>query len=293
MTESSHALSKQRVICGMILTGFLALSVHVLMLNVLNVPYPDKFPRFGPHAFVNSVLITLGLVYLHDLWFRGKTKTWPIRFVILFITYTMLRELLFRLPIMESVCTTAWAFSVLDTSWRLVNAFILCALVVLCSTTLTTLPRKIFASLILAAIISFITEPMVELFSDKMLDHFSYLSHAVVYTAPYGWNVEIPAYLTFIEPVIACFVIVYNVWNNLSSRPWIRSLQFIVLIMAIRGVLLSPFINVFYADLPPLTAIASMGQFSLEGLTLAALTVGTFVWARRRTQIIKAGATRL
>jgi len=134
---------------------------------------------------------------------------------------------------------------------------------------------------------------MVELFSDKMLDHFSYLSHAVVYTAPYGWNVEIPAYLTFIEPVIACFVIVYNVWNNLSSRPWIRSLQFIVLIMAIRGVLLSPFINVFYADLPPLTAIASMGQFSLEGLTLAALTVGTFVWARRRTQIIKAGATRL
>ena len=293
MTEFSHSLSRQRVVFGMLLAGFLALSVHSFMLETLNLPYPDKFPRFGPHAFVNSACITLGLVYLHNLWFRGKTKTWPIRFITLFITYAMLREILFRLPIMDGVCTTAWVFSVLENIWRLVNAFILCALVVLFSPRLTTLPRKILASLILAAIVSFLTEPAVDRLSSNMLDHFSSLSHADVYTVPYGWNVQIPAYLTFVEPAIACFVIIYNVWNKLSSRPWIRSLQFIVLIMAIRGVLLSPFINVFYAGRPPLTAIASTGQFSLEGLTLAALTVATFIWARQRAPLIKADATHL
>jgi hypothetical protein len=85
------------------------------------------------------------------------------------------------------------------------------------------------------------------------------LSHDDVYLPPYGWHVQIPAYLTFIEPVIACLIIYANVEQNLSRRSPIRYLQFILLIMMVRRVLISPFIYIFYSHLSPLTSIASMG----------------------------------
>ena len=35
-----------------------------------------------------------------------------------------------------------------------------------------------------------------------ILASIAYLNHEEVYKAPYGWQIEVPAYITYMEPVV-------------------------------------------------------------------------------------------
>ena len=96
---------------------------------------------------------------------------------------------------------------------------------------------------------------------------------------PYGANVLVPAYLTFLEPVIACFAAAALAWGKLSRSRAVRYLQFTLLILAVKNQLLTPFIYVAFAKIPALSALASEGQFALEALALAMLTCVSWDWA--------------
>ena len=109
-----------------------------------------------------------------------------------------------------------------------------------------------------------------------MLTRFAHLNHEEVYKAPYGWQVEVPAYITYVEPVAACFMIAALVWNRLANNLPMRTLQFALLVLIISTRLILPFVYIFYSQFSPSIALLSMGQFFLEALTLAILT--TFTW---------------
>ena len=101
-------------------------------------------------------------------------------------------------------------------------------------------------------------------------------------TLPYGLNVLLPAYLTFIEPVLGCLAAVALVWNRLSTSPPLRFVQFTVLVLAIKNQLLTPFVYAAVAKIPAIDALASEGQFALEAAVLALLTAATWHWSTKR-----------
>jgi len=264
----------------MIVTGFVALSVHSFLLERLNVPYPFSYPRRGFPEFLNSAPTMFALIYFFKISSLGKsTRSSVFKIGYVFIVYAMLKETLFRFPIMNGICSTAWVYSLIEDLPKLFQLLVASILIV-------TVPKpgsviyQVVTAVVAAALMVFIFEPFVTLAFHPLLSHFSSFNHTDIYLPPYGWNVQIPAYITFIEPVIACFIIYANVEGNLLKKLPAKYLQFTFLILMVRGFAVSPFIYMFYAKLPPFTAIASMGQFTLETVVLGVLTA--LSWTHNR-----------
>jgi hypothetical protein len=105
-TERLHSrvTSWPLLLAGMALTTMLALSVHVVMLQNLHVPYPYHFPHTGWPTYPAYFFITISAVYI-EACSRGRLAAispW-LRCGILFLQVGALRELLFRAPFMNFI----------------------------------------------------------------------------------------------------------------------------------------------------------------------------------------------
>jgi hypothetical protein len=205
----------------------------------------------------------------------------PARCLVLFLLASMLSESLIRVPVMNGFATTAWRYSIVESLPRLIRTLLICCLVVFASPTLIRLWQKIVGALAISAIVQLLCVPFVSKVFGHILASIAYLNHDEVYKAPYGWQIEVPAYITYMEPVVACFVMVALVWDRLSKNLSTRTIQFVLLVMMINGRLLAPFIYVLYSTFRPALALLSMGQFFLEALTLALLTTLTWRWCQK------------
>jgi hypothetical protein len=142
---------------------------------------------------------------------------------------------------------------------------------------------QIVASIALYALVFIACKPLIEHAFAPVINHFSYLAHDEVYGPPYGMHVLIPAYLTYVEPVIAALLIAALVWDNLSSRAPLRILQFTLLLLLIRHHLFALAIYPLYMKASTTTALLSMGQFTLETITLSLMTTLTWRFATQPT----------
>ncbi len=100
------------LILGMGLTLVAALSVHVVMLQGLHVPFPNNTLVAWPPRYLNMALAMLAMILFNDVatpWMASRS--WLSRTVLLFLVFSMLREELVRAVVMDGVTTTAWTFS--------------------------------------------------------------------------------------------------------------------------------------------------------------------------------------
>jgi hypothetical protein len=270
------------LILGAILTGILGLSVHVFLLQGMHIPYPAGFPHTGIGAWVNGASSVLGAVLVYSLASPGfHRRPFVVRVLALFLLLTMLQEMFFRGPIMDAVVTTAWRFSFLSNVPALLVWLVLSTVIVAIAPYLKHVALKVVASVVLYAAVFLALRPLVMRYATPILAHFSSLAHDEVWGQPYGAHVLIPAYLTFAEPVIACIVIAALLWDQLAERLPLRLLQFTLILLAVKHVLFAPIVFPFYAKMPVLTAMASMGQFTLEAIALAVLGGLTWQFSRR------------
>lgn len=272
-----------KALLGMGITCILSLSVHVVMLQVLNIPYPVGYPTTGWPIFVNLALTTLALLYFYQLTLDEFARL-PIvmRWLLIFILTAMLREALFRLPIMNALATTAWIYSVVESLPRLLLLLLLSGLVVLVAPWLRQLWQMSLGAMLITGLLYFGARPLVDRAFNYWLTAIAYLNHEEVYKVPYGWQIELPAYLTYLEPVLACFVMVLLVWDQLSGSVGGKTVQFALLVLLLNRTFIHPFVYVFYSKFTPVVALLSMGQFFLEALSLALLTVLTWKLCQKR-----------
>lgn len=181
---------------------------------------------------------------------------------------------------MDSIVTTAWTFSFLSNVPTLLVWLLLSILIVAIAPLLKNLWLKLLAAVALYAFVFLGCRNLIVSAFNPILQHLSYLAHDEVYGLPYGMHVLIPAYLTYAEPVVACILIAALLCKHLDQRLPLRLLQFTLLILAIRHVLLAPIIFPFYAKLPIPTAVLSIGQFSLEAIALAVFSALTWHLSR-------------
>ena len=276
MTSRSPLPAWPKVLAGATLTGFCALSVHVVMLEWLHVPYPYGYPEDGLPPFLPEAALALAVVCFWRL-ASDRLAILPraAQCAILFLLLAMLREQLVRKPTMEGVVTTAWIHSFVANIPMLVPFLVLACLVVPFTPRLATAWQRIGGALAAALLAFAVAGPLFARAFQPLLASIAFLEHGEVCT--HGPCVEIPAYLTYIEPVTAAFVVVALVWDRLSPRPPLRLAQFVLLLMVMDLSFFRPPVYGLYDPAGFGAGMLSMGQFWLEHLVLALGTAATWV----------------
>lgn len=277
-------MSKQNSILffGFLITLFISLSIHILMLQVIGVGFPDHSPVPTISKLLNtwfSVLALFTFYYLGKE--RLSKKSIAIQTLIVFAIYSMIKESLIRANVMEAVVTTAWLFPFIKSAPGLLNYFILAFIIVLTNRFLYKKWQLIIASILAAAFIKSVLEPLMGSVFSPVIASYSYLAHEAIYQMPYGWEVMIPAYLTFAEPVFAAFLILYFIWEKIAVKNIHKIVLTGILISLMKGTLLPLFIYTPYMKLNLTSAMASEGQFTLEFLALGMLATFFWGWYRK------------
>lgn len=279
MTSSLDRIRWPRLGMGLFFTAVCALSVHVVMLQMLGVPFPDLSVIGPAYKFLIKAVATLGLIVLWQFASQKMQGSFLKQWGVLFLIATMLTETLIRGPFMEAYCTTAWVFSFIGNIPKLLAIALSSALIVVATPRLPRVWQKAAAALALTALTMFVATPLLGAAMGPVMQSISYLAPQSEWCVlPYGANVLIPAYLTFAEPVLACLAAAILVWDRLSPSRGLRFAQFTLLILAIKNQLLMPFAYAAFAKVPFLQALTSESQFALEAIVLAVLT--GFTWER-------------
>ena len=276
-------VNRTRLVVGMLVALVVSLSVHVVMLQVLRIPFPE-FRGVSPWApFLNTTLAVLSVGIVYDL-ARPRLSRFStvMNYGIVFVLYVMLKET-FRGILMNGVVTGDWRFDILAGLPSLVSGLVLTGLVVRMFPAVRTVGMKVAVAAVIAGTMMFAVKPLLSLAFASLLKAAAPLDHADLYAFPYGWQVLIPAYLTYAEPVIACTLMASLIWQALSPNTAIRFLQFVLLVLTIRGMLLPTFLYSFYSRVPFAPAMLSQSQFLFETIALSALIGLAWRWAATRS----------
>ncbi|MBD5657017.1 MAG: hypothetical protein IAI50_17840 [Candidatus Eremiobacteraeota bacterium] len=188
----------------------------------------------------------------------------------------MLGEALFRNIIMDGVVSNAWMYSLIENLTKPVQCLVTSIVIVAVAERSRTMVQFAVFALAIATAATFLFDPAIATLLDRLTASFEYLDTGNIYNPPYGWQVDVPSYLTFVEPVVASFAIGFLVREELSPRPSAYTAQLIFLIMAMKGSILPTLLFSFFLKGGLASAILSESQFSLEVFVMAFLTaVGT------------------
>jgi hypothetical protein len=249
------------------LTAVLSLSIHVVMLDVLAIPHPDVTRVSSRAVFANDALSVIATFMFYRL--AQGLATLPIvrRCLLLTAVYAMLREALFRNFIMDGVVSHAWSYSPVENWAQPSKYLILCSMIVLVGSRLRSAAQILAAGIAVTAVAFLLIDPLISGAFGKLVASVEYLDTGNIYNPPYGWQVNIPSYLTFLEPVLASFAMAALIWHKLSPKPTLRTLQFVLIVMAMKGSILPTLVYSFYQGRPLPTAILSESQFGIEILS--------------------------
>jgi len=268
---------------GFLVTVLLSLSIHIVMLQVIGVQYPDNSGIPLIPRLLNKWLSVLALfVFYYLAKDKLSKKSIVIQTIIVFCLYAMVKEVLIRANLMEGVVTTSWIFPFIKAVPQLLGYLILAFALVVSNFFISKKWQLFGISILITCLLQFVLEPQLNSIFEPIISSYSYLAHDPIYELPYDWHVLVPAYLTFAEPVIAAFVIVYYIWEKLDGKAWQKIILVGILICLIKGMLLPVFLFTPYLKLNFIAAIASEIQFTLEFLAVGILTSIFWAWSRKK-----------
>lgn len=267
---------------AIVLTLVLALGVHVVMTEVLGIPFPSA-PIDAPIAqyISRGALHVLGIVYLNFLIKPALSgRSWLTRWVVVYAIASSLAETL-RATLMQGYCTNAVAFSVISELPSYVAEFILVGAVIIFDRFMQNPVRSLVGAALLGAISYFLINPEMLRLSEYLSSILSSMQNEEWCKEPYGWDVKLPAFVTFIEPAFGAFAAVFLSWDRLPKKTVTKVIAFTVMILMIKRNLLIAPIYMMWSGTPPLTGLVSAGQFSLEFIALGLLTSCSWIWIMR------------
>jgi len=273
------SVDKRRLIMGSIIAAVLALSVHTVMIDALGAPYPSE-PIGSPiPSALNHAVLAIGAMWLaRCLGTRLPGSTATQRAGILFLLLCGLNETL-RGWFMNAWCFASPAGHWLSTALGAIPSTLPYLVIAGGATLMNERLRDTTAAsaalqrwleaLAVGVVAGVAAPPLAAWMQDGIMNALPLWQPENPWCRiPFGPKVLVPAYATFVEPALACVFCVALAWPALPRRTSYRVLAFTLLVLALKQQLLMPFLYVVYTDIPPLTALASMGQFTLEAAAL-------------------------
>lgn len=248
-----------------------SLSMHVVMLQVLWVPYP--YPKgLGRLGLLYPLAKSIGLIAL-----TAAALPWLSRFHI--VARGPIIGLLFatmngivRNAIMPGFVTSDFAGAVAGFVQEALLDLILGALAVVAVTIIRNSALRIVTALVLTALSIFTLNPALASLLTPLIAWSETHTHADVYLVPYGTKVLVPSYLLFTETVIACLVARFVVTFRDAMWDQTGLIRYVALVLFVRGTFAMMF------GWGPVIGILSVSQFFFQDLVMALLIHVT--WAR-------------
>ncbi|ARP80173.1 hypothetical protein CAL12_04565 [Bordetella genomosp. 8] len=279
-------VSRQRMAFGFITTCVIALSVHAVMLEVFRVPYPSEQITARLPDVLNHIVFAWGAMWLYDsLHLRLYRWSTAWRIAVLTVLLCTLNETL-RGWLMNAYCAdtsvSALVYFAVQEIPKIAAIAVTATGAVIASRRLSPGWQRGAGAVVLGLFLGFAVGPLLSWLQAVFSAAVAGLApHGGWCQQPYGMNVLIPAYLTYAEPALACLLCMALVARRLPAHGPLRPLIFMLLILALKMQLLTTFFYAFYAAIPAKTALASMGQFSLETAILGVLTALSWDYATR------------
>lgn len=273
-----------RLAVGVCLTGALALSIHIALvqwLNITNPTFDSPFPEV-----LNAAVMTCAAMWLYGcLKAQPCIRSGAMRIFVLFVLLACLNGTI-RNAFMTGYCSTTtvlrWFFGALS-ALRPAVWFAAAAVLTAGACQFRAYWARVAAGAAVALMLVFVVSPGVSMMERTLYAHLSDLMPSAGWCKlPYGVDIMIAAYATTIEPALASFACIALVWRHLPGRPFAQTALFVVLILALKKQLLSSFLYPLFSAGPVLKALASMGQLTLAAGGLGLLTALFWHWAQRR-----------
>jgi len=212
---------------GVIISLVLSLSVHVVMLQGMNVAFPDFTVITVPFKFFTRVVSVLGLMFFWELADKKVGGAIAKKWALLVIIDAMLTESLFRGPFMNGYCSNSICYMLINNIPNLLAIAVMCGLIVFSISRLTNFFLKFWAAAAIAATFMFVASPLITAAWKPVMNSIAYLAPTNEWCKlPYGPEVLIPSYISFIEPVMASMIMVILIWDKLSPTRWLKYLLF-------------------------------------------------------------------
>ena len=185
----------------------------------LHIPYPYKYPYTGRPVFPDVFVLTLAALYLVQLLdTRFQRLSIGRRCLILFLLLATVKGALFRAAFMNIMNSTSIIYSIVQALPNLIALAVTAAFVVFSA----AYPKKgwtrWFLALVISVFVFFVWDPFLNLAFSRLLASIAWMSGPSLYDPPYHYHILIPAYLSFLEPVIASFFMASLVWKNLPHQ---------------------------------------------------------------------------
>jgi hypothetical protein len=243
-------------------TVVVALSIHVVMLQVLWVPYPDA-AGVGRLGMLYPLAQSLGLV-----WFAAASLPWLKRFrpivrgLIVGLLFATMNGII-RNALMAGFATTDFGGSVASFVQQVLFDLILGAIAVLAVSLTRDIAPRIVAALVIAAAGTFLFNPALESLLAPLISWSARHVRPDVYLPPYGPNVLVPSYLLFAETVIACLVTRFVTVFRQVGWDQTGLIRYVGLVLLVRGTW------VMMLVWGPIIGMLSVSQFFFQDLVMA------------------------
>jgi len=268
-----------------VLTGATALSVHLLFVQYFTPPVINIDPKLNEMmGFIIRFATVIGAVLIYHLSKNYWIRLHPFHSVILFAILMMgLTEQLFRAPLMESIVGgTPWVYQILAAmpsyAGYLTLSLLICLLmplIILKKNNFIFFKYTVFAVSATAAV--FFIRKVSNYSLSPLLASAPQIDMTKLIYPPYGWDILVPAYITFLEPTIASFMLFYLVNDALSKfNTFIKGLVIGGILIIIHGGIYS-FVQIACSEGNILFRIFYYGQFLWEYIVLGVLTAYSFM----------------
>jgi hypothetical protein len=218
LNKTSAHVKWQPLLLGGVLAVFISLGVHSVMLDQMHIPYPTRYIKSTWLRLPDLVLMTFGVFYLRD-WLPEAFRSTRGRIALLLcVLLPAYKELFLRQPLMQMAVTNTWnAYPFLDQLPKVLPLVLLLASVAGIADRVRTVPLRLVCSVILAAVFYIGLQPVL-VHAYAPIKAWTNTREGELVFAPDSVYIDSWAYLTFVEPVIAAFVIAWLTWERFPGH---------------------------------------------------------------------------
>lgn len=270
-----------------ILTSAIALSAHALILHYFHAPAMNINPKLNELiGFIIRFATVIGTIMIYLLSRKHWESINPFYSVILFATLIMaLTEQFLRSPIMEIVAGVPWEYQMLSTIPTYVGylslSFLICMFIPLLSEKREFTFFKYIVFAVIATAVIFFIKKITTYIVSPLVALAPQIDPSKLIHPPYGIDIMLPAYITFLEPTIASFIVFYLINDKLTAfTTFTKGLIMGGLIIIIHGGIYS-IVQIAASEGNIPYRIFYYGQFLWEYLVLGVLTAYSFTFLKR------------
>ncbi|KAF1007488.1 MAG: hypothetical protein GAK28_01830 [Luteibacter sp.] len=273
--RTSHVSRPLLLAAGLAIAGILGLGTHIVLQQVLGVPYPDVHLVPAWATFLNkwSAWGAVVAIWLYDER-HSPERTWLGRWLRIALIFLLVKETL-RAAVMQGVVTTSYAIYLALAVPTIVAVIAGCGLAGLVARYVRGPGAIVLGGLAIAAFSELVWRPFVTVPLVETINGLGLPNHDEVYGQPYGLHVLIPAFATYLEPVVGAVLFCRSIGGRSPSKAAFVTTMACFLFLT--GRIVSPLVWSFFGPFPVPAAFMSLFQFALEN---AVLITGVFFSVR-------------